>query len=295
MQHFGAFMLSKSSKQPSPAYAFVVISLAAFLILFTIVRRPQTQYITHVRIPVNLESANPGAVSTGTADKLAPIRSVLLSPEFVLDSLRQAGMVQGDTTPALKAVATEIVSRMQIAIPNRENLNDVRLLLATDHPSVGMKMLDQMMADLKQHEIASELGLGTLAAAHAGRIRGSAIAAPNLLLLIMTSALVGLGCLVWLDQTNRLSQHVVLTTDDVTAVTGLPVLADFMADQALPARDQRQSRRFRFRLAMRGAEASVATVALLMVVNVATVQAFSDLLIHDPLTAYSEALTRISS
>ncbi len=133
--------MSTSSSKPSSVYVFVVMSLAAFLTLFTICRQPATQFVAEVRI------ALPDDAESDTFP-IDHVRQSLLDPPRVLNSLRQAGMIHGDANPEMLKIAAEITSRMRIdSYVAQDKQQFAKLSLATEHPKVGTHLLEQMMFD----------------------------------------------------------------------------------------------------------------------------------------------------
>ena len=128
-------MFSKSSSdQPSPVYVFVVLSLAAFLLLFTVWRRPRAQYNTEVTIRATEMIGSEIASDEELLAMSAELREGLLSPESVLQSLENAGMVRGDAWPEMLAIASEISGRMRASYFSRENQAYICLLYTSPSP-----------------------------------------------------------------------------------------------------------------------------------------------------------------
>jgi len=283
-------MFSKSSSdQPSPVYVFIVLSLAAFLTLFTVWRRPRAQYSTEVAVRAS-ERVQDATTDEELLAMSAELRKELLSPESVLQSLQNAGMVRGDAKPEMLAIAGEVAGRMQANYFSNQDQAFMRVGLRTEHPKVGETLLNQMMLDLKDQVSKNGTTL-EVNSAISRRIRGTAVAPSSLLLLILCSSLFGILGLALLEKTK--DGEVLLTNKDVTTTARLPVIADFASDQEIPERTRQLAWHRRFQLVVRVAEVSIAAVVLLMFYNLATQQPFPNLLVQDPLAAYNDALGRL--
>ena len=282
-------MTSKQNQQPSPIYVFVVISLAAFLTLFTLWRRPRPQYVASVVVPV-AASYGDQAAKQSHSGHINSLRQQLLNADFVMQSLKNAGIMKGEAKPEMLDIADEIASRMRLDLFNSQNNTVLKLSMLTKHPVVGTTVLDQMVQDY-QSSIGASATAPTASAATASRVRGESIHASSLVLLILCSALVGIGGLMLLEQSKETA--VLLTENEVMATTQLPVLADFSRHLAVPARTRQLAWRRRFRTAVSVAEIAIAAAIVLMIYNMATQHSFSNLLFSDPLSAYSDAVCRI--
>lgn len=271
-------MFSKRKNQPSPTYVFVVLSLAAFLTLFTLWRRPVAQYVASVSV---MPPASFADDELPEPDRLHALQAALLSPESVLQALQHADMMDGDGQPEMLEIAAEIASRMRVTSAPADGKLFFQLALRTEHPGVALKLLEQMLEDTS---------LLAAAPATATRMRGTAIPASSLVLLILCSVLVGVGGLMLSEQSKQ--SPVLVTEDEVMETANLPVIVDFTRDMELPARTRQIAWRRRFGSAVRAAELAIAATIVLILYNVLTQHAFSDLLVSDPLSAYSEALGR---
>ncbi len=284
-------MLSKSSSGlPSPVYVFVVLSLAAFLLLFTVWRRPRAQYNTQVTIRAKEMIGQEVATNEELLAMSAELREELLSPESVLQSLQNAGMIRGDGQPEMLSIAGEIAGRMRAHYFTNEGQAFMRVSLLTEHPEVGMTLLNQMMADLQSLAAKNDTML-EINPSIAKRIRGAAVSPSSLMLLVLCSSLVGILGLALLEQAKE--REVLLTHDDVIATSRLPVIADFAVEAEIPERMKQIAWKRRFRFAICVAEIAIAAVVLLMLFNTATQKPFPNLLLQDPLAAYNDALYRL--
>ena len=271
-------MIGSSSEAPSPIYVFTTISLAAFLAMFFFLRSPHSQYNAYVTITASESShdEDPGRF-------VSELRDQLLNAEHVRDSLVNAGMLSGDANQQMLAIAEEISSRMRVLPAQSKGKNSARLVLLTEHPEVGGKLLKQMAADAESEVAGKFLASPPLAS----RVPGTAITPSNLLVLLLSSSLVGVGGLVLREQS--LGSPVLFTENEVTQVSKLPVLANF-SNATDPRRDQTIAWRKGTSWAIRGAEFAVSAAILLMLFNAATSRPFVNLLVTDPLAAYSQAI-----
>lgn len=274
-----------SSTHVSPIYAFVVLSLAAFLTMFTFCRKPgivfETQSVFQLsQLPagVDLDQVREGLEET------------MLAPEYVLDAMRNADIIRGDTSPETLAIAKNIARRMRLSTATQHDQNYARLTLVTERPEAGMDLLNGMVKTLQPADAAS----GALEAypATITRQRGGSINAERLLVLCIAAAVVGLFGLVLCDRAKK--SPILLTNEDVTTVTGVPVVGDFFDEStAHEARERQIYRQRSFSFALRIAELGVAAVFVLMVYQLATKDALLNRFLIDPLAVYGEVLTRV--
>ena len=276
-------------EQPSTVYIFVVFSLAAFLLLFTFFRTPGITYETQVVFTQAItteESATPDV----NAEE-AKAAKLLLSPTFVLDAMRQAQMMRGETNEETLGIAKRITDRMRVKTTQLNGAISTRLLLFTHHPEAATKLLDSLMQQLQTAPSYSTANISTHPAI-ISRQRGGSVAATDLLLLAVMSCLAGgFGLLC----SGRLDSSVLRTPEDVDQLAGLPVLANFARRSADSHDGDYLVRRRAFDVAVRIAELSVAAIFLLMVYNLVTQDALMTRFANDPLAAYGEVITNLVS
>ena len=281
---------------PSPVYVFVVLSLAAFLALFTVVRKQGLVYETSIAYSVNV--ANPDQLPTELVDALrVQAESKMTTPEFVLDSMRHAEIVAAncESTPEALEIAQGIADRMRfrsIPIENQASRTAAsarrELVLVTERPKAGIRLLDSMLADLarsSKHEIASFPA--TIIHQH-----GGSVSPTGLLMLIVSSGMVGFLGLMLHESSKQ--TPVLYTNDDVTEIAGVPVVADFVEDQTFPDREAIMVRRRAFRFAVRTAELVIAAVFLVMICNLFVRDALMTRFVSNPLAAYGEVLASLT-
>ena len=277
---------------PSPIYVFVVMSLAAFLTLFTIVRKQGVVYETSAEFAV--EVANSTELPEALIETVwVQAESKLIRPTFVLDAMRHSKIVPADceTTPETLAIAKGITDRMRFRKlypgDNKPNAPRCAIVLLTEKPDVGNQLLDTMLADLAKtssHQI-------TAAPAAVARKHGGSVSSTGLFLLLASSCMLGFLGLMLHDSSKQ--TEVLYTNDEVTEIAGVPVVADFVEDGTFPAREAIMVRRRAFHLSLRFAELVVAAVFLLMVCNLAIRDAFMSRFVSNPLAAYSEVLSTL--
>ncbi len=292
------------SKAPesNPVYVFVVLTLAAFLTLFAFWRTPGIVYETQVLFRVSSHDAT----DAGTAQLVrSQFEDALLTSESVLEGLRAAGMLEGETTPDMLTISQGIVDRLQVRTEqNQTNTPEtwVWLSLATEHPEAAIALLQKMseQAVTDQNSLlpeiveASDTNVITATPPTVAGRRGGSIDAYGWFLLAIPSCIVGVVGLVLCD---RARNPRVLTSQE-QAEQVLPVVGDFIDEtqavlrETLTELDAQQARRRRiFTTVLRAAELAVAAVFLLMVYHLATQNALLDRFITDPLAAYGEVLT----
>ena len=275
--------MSEPSKLPSSAYVFVVVSLAAFLTLFTIWRKPAPEFVARVDVPLHSLAEAQGSMD------MTDVQAELLDPECILQALVNSGMLSGDAQVEMLKIANEIAARMRLHVGDSQSEPSLpQLSLRTQHPDMAIRLLDQLLLDRDANVPDADLSAQP---ATAQRIKGAVIPVGSLVLLMLCSLLVGTGGLMLLEQSQ--TPRTLLTKGDVVAITKLPVVMDFTSRIDLPERTAHMAWKRRFRTAVRVAEVAVAAAILLMVYNVITQQAFVGLLVTDPLAAYSEALGRM--
>ena len=279
----------------NPIYVFVVLSLAAFLMMFAFTRDPGIVYKTQAVLRVD---AKPNElVDAATATKIQnEFSSRLLDHEFLLDAMRAADMVRGETTPQLLAVARDIAERMSLTAMSHQPLQQqghtrVQLALVTERPDAGIALLTELSRKAKETDARIE----TFAPFVANQAGGS-IDQFQWFLLASLSTIIGLVGLVLADRARK--TRMLIETEHAEEV--LPVVADFCDREDLEyvgaveaAQNDQRVRRRTFITALRIAEVAVAAVFLLMIYHLATKQTLLDRFIANPLAAYSEVLSSV--
>lgn len=291
--------------QPGRLYVFVVLSLAAFLCLFMMFRdRSQIFETSVVFRPVSMNGGEVAADQLEVARSDAQIR--LVTPEFILDSLQDAGVVSGDATPELLEISGEIASRMRMRATTSGKNVFLELSLITERPAAGIRLLDSMMArcesmagDTDSPAViqaspagiqASPAGIRASPAA-VSQQQARAITRDNLAKISLASLACGwMGLLL---RRRSLSGSRLVTKVDVADTAGVPVVGDFVERFQLPERDRVMVRRRTLRAGLHFAELVVAAVFLLMMFQLATREALLSQFVDNPLAAYSEVLTRV--
>ncbi len=283
--------------QPGRLYVFVVLSLAAFLCLFMMFRNRSQIFETSVVFrPVSMNGVEIAADQLEVARSDAQVR--LITAEFVLASLQDAGVVSGDASPQLLEISGEIASRMRMRATTSGKNVFLELSLITERPAAGIRLLDSMMAryesaagdtDSPAGIQASPAGIRASPAA-VSRQQARAITRDNLAKISLASLACGwMGLLL---RRRSLSGSRLVTKVDVVETAGVPVVGDFVERFQLPERDRVMVRRRTLRAGLHFAELVVAAVFLLMMFQLATREALLSQFVDNPLSAYGEVLTR---
>ena len=288
--------MSKTT-QPSPVYVFVVLSLAAFLTLFTFCRKPGIVYRTEVLFRQALQSSEVADSKAGTAAIEKTLEQQLLDPEFVLSAMRRGEMIRGATTPETLAIAASIAKRMNVHAHAAQGETLLRLSLITERPKAGLRLLDAMSQQFSAETTGpmANAEIRSFPATIADR-RGGTIDSLSWFLLSIASACVGVFGLVLRDRAEKPS----LLISNEQAEQVLPVVADFSDDaheelagtREVVAEEQLVRSRT-LTAVLRVAEVAVAAAFLLMVFHLATKDTLLDRFVSDPLAAYGEVLTYV--
>lgn len=276
---------AKSVDRPSRVYVFVVLSLAAFLTLFTFFRAPGITYQTQVTFRPKSAGGGPYTPEFLRQFK-SEIESKLLAPAFVLDAMRKGGLIQCDTTPETLKISGRIAERMQVHVREHDSQLYGRITLATERPESGLKLLDSMLRDIPSlSTCANTNAVETRPAVISGQ-RGGSVTRARLMQLGFLSSLFGLLGLVLASRIRP--STTLLTRQEVSDAAGVPVVADFAAGIALPQNRENRTQRRTFSIVLRAAELAVAAVFFLMVFHLATRDAMATRFVADPLAAYGE-------
>ena len=282
----------KFVNRPSNVYVFVVLSLAAFLALFTCFRKPGMAYQTQVTFRPTEAGEGPFG-SVFLSEFKSEIHSKLLAPEFILDAMRHADLIESETSPETLSIAEEIANRMQVRVREMDAKLYGRVELTTERPEAGIKLLDSMMRDMPSLQTCNNSSDIETHAAAITRPRGGSVNRARLLQLWVASGLFGLLGVVWASRNGR--SVTLQSGKEVSEVSGLPVIADFSLGKSLTATEQLRPKRRSFGIVLRAAELAVAAVFLVMVFNLITRDALATRFVDDPLAAYGEVLTNIIS
>jgi|GEM_PF-6228144 len=287
------------STQPSPVYVFVVLSLAAFLTLFTFCRKPGIAYRTEVFFRQTLD---PSELSAQIADENVieetrlRFEQQMLEPEFMLNAMRSAKMIRGTTTPETLAIAESIAKRMRVDAKVAQGQASMRLSLITERPKAALNLLDAMSQQLVEMPGSKEHGEIRLFPATIADRRGGTIDTFRWFLLSIASACVGVFGLVLRDRAEN--PRLLVSNEQTEQV--LPVVADFSDDaheELVGARvevaEEQWVRSRTLTAVLRVGEIAVAAAFLLMVFHLATKDTLIDRFVSNPLAAYGEVLTYV--
>lgn len=280
--------------QPSPPYVFVVLSLAAFLTLFTLFCSRKTIYETTADIQLSaarLQQLPMNPSQRGQRlDELTILRDTaavtLLKGDFIFDALSHADMLGGEKSPEKLQIANDIASRMRVDLVDSNEAPRVRLALVTENPAAGIRLLDSMLNDFQDNS-------ATLIERHPARIsrrHGGTLSSFGLLQLSFVSAIV--GCLGLALLYGSTSGSTLLNRRQVSRISGLPVLAHVGDATTIPVRDRQLVRSRALQVGLRTAELVVAAVFALMVYHLTTKDALMTRFVDDPLAAYGEVLAK---
>ena len=269
------------SRKPSSIYVFVVLATAAFLTLFVFFRRPGITYETQVTFRTDATSA---------VTQAQDAKSKLLAPEFVLDAMRQANFLKGETNPESLGIAKSIADRMRVATSKHDAGTYTHVMLVTKRPKAGIKLLDGMM-HVMVDKAGDDAAKFVTHPAVISRQHGGSVSPFDLILLLIASAVMGVVGLVLADRIDE--SDILHTPEEVDRVAGIPVLGNFADVTDDADLSQLAVRRRAFRFALRAAELSVAAVFVLMIYNLVTQHALLTRFMHDPLAAYGEVLTHV--
>lgn len=296
---FGETMASTSVRTPpSPLYVFVVLSLATFLALFTLVRDRRVLYETTSTFSTNLQSdANHAIVEMETLRR--QVESQLLDAGAVFAALQHAGLIDENVdfdsdNVEMHRVGQNIVERMQLQTFQQNDTTFLQLSLLTELPESGTRMLDSMLHNWQSSPDVADSLAGRTFKTHpaiVSRQHGGSVSALKLVLLAIAASMVGVLGLVMLEHTATSS--ILFTGKEVKEAAGIPVIVDFATSHDFPVRDRILTQRKAFRVCVRVAEVVVAAVFLLMLQQLVTRDALATRFVADPLAAYGEVLTRV--
>lgn len=277
------------SCHPSPTYVFVVLSLAAFLTMFTFCRAPGINYEIQAAFFSTAMDGKPLS-DQRRAELVSELRAKALTPEFVLAALRSAEMIRGDATPEMLKIGEEISGRMRVRMVTAGARHVGQFSLQTDHPQAGKRLLDSLTENLETTE-CFEAGSLVSVPSELTRISGGSITSGTLMALLIVASLVGQ---IGLMLTNRLQNTPVpYTKEEVQETTGLPVIAELVPAASAPKHERHIARRRRLKQATRVAEIGIAAVFTVMLYQFATRESMFARFVADPLAAYGEVLTRV--
>ena len=138
----------------NPFYVFLVLSLAAFLLMFAFSREPGIVFRTDAVLRVDAEAGE--VVNEATAGRVRnEMQATMLAPEFVVDAMRSADMIRGETTPQIRGVADSIAQRISLAATSYQPLGQlghtrVTLSLVTERPEAGISLLAGLSRQAQQ-------------------------------------------------------------------------------------------------------------------------------------------------
>ena len=278
-------------EQPSPPYVFVVLSLAAFLTLFTLFCSRKTIYETYADIRLSAtESQQAARTRREQMSDLTILRdsaaATLLNAESIFEALKHANMLGGDRSPEKLQISKDIASRMRVDVIDGGNDPKVQLALVTENPAAGIRLLDSMLHDFQSISPAAI----DYSPAMISRCHGGSVSSLGLLQLSFVSAIA--GCLGLALLYGSTAGSTLFSDRQVSLICGLPVIAHVGDATDMPIRDKRLVRSRALRVSLRTAELVVAAVFALMVYHLATKGALMTRFVDDPLATYGEVLAR---
>lgn len=275
---------TRTNGQPSRAYVFVVLALAAFMLLFVIWRSPGITYRVQAEVVSAIEANEQGDL----AQIGSQTSQQLLDTDFILAALKRAELIRGETTPQMRSIAEGIGQRLNLRWGETSDAKPtIQLALETQNPQAAVQLLDCMTMQSADVVNSSMLAVpATLVSQRGGSVKQNQLA-----ILLMLSSVAGLAG-VWLADRAK-PTPVLYSEQEVQEVVGLLVLVRLENDHVSPIGTRSVYRRRLFRLFLAAAECGVVAVLALIVLQFATQDAFFSRFCTDPLAAYGEALSRV--
>ena len=269
---------------PNSLYVFLVLFLAAFMTLFIVWRSPGIWYDVQAQVvAADMELL-------ATQEFVSLTGQELHDTDFILASMQEAKLIQGELTAHLKSIAERIGRRLDVESGDTEDGRATLFLtIETQNFQAALRLLDAMTQRAVK---TAKTEMVAIPAAILGQ-RGGSIRPGQLIVLAVLSSIIGF-CGVWLAVRARPSP-VLCSEQEVNEAVGLPVLASLQEPVGKRLFHASAYRRSILRTLLTTAECGISAVLLWMIFQFATVNAFAARFYSDPLAAYGEALSRISS